>query len=755
MRAARGALLVLLLLGLFMGVLYRRAVGIGVLSDGWVLLEIGNRGLLEAPKVMLSYHTIPVTNFFSAVMWRLFGFWERGYQLANLASMTLIAWLVYLLGCRLFRQPRIGLLAALLFLANSSFYEVPFWPVIGNFQSLAAFFYIAGIFAVHQAVRSARPWPWLGLFALALLAGVFTYEPTLSMLFVAGVLAALWPGRDGLALPWRQRLRRVAGVGLAALPVLALIALVKARAVSAGGDAMFLPDSLWMLRYRLHLLVRAVIAIFTLRGSDPALYQILSFRQTPALYTPLYHALLGGWLLFLAGLGAFLALKVKEPAVRLLTLWTAIHLAFVAAAANVVSRHFYLAAIPGMLLLAWAIWSLADRAAEALDRTGVSAPFGLNPAQAAATLALIPLAFLVAGAKNDLNAAAAIHRVATQATRQMAALVEARLPTLQRLALINMPAAVAEDGVSSFLFINGPHQMLYLKSNKAIRIDDVKLFHTYDRPDPGEYANVSVPIGLDELTAMIRDPGAVVLMFDRRSRTVRELDRAGWETPERYTPDTAPYLEWQSGAWPWLRLYAGQPLKLPLAREGETSWAAVQYLRTPETSFTVEAGGPAPLFAARPGPVAAPAWPTALFPLPQGADGMTLSPAAELWIGEAAVFSPQAEYTAEAAPFLEWMSQPEAAFIVQAPMRFPLASEACLERPCAVEVEFLAEPGRELSLALGDGPPRAFSFAGAPAWRAERLETGAPGAAVLRITPTGRSPVFVRKLAFTAFDKAR
>src|SRR5689334_8106773 len=117
------SLLVLLLLGIFTGFLYRRAVGIGVLSDGWVMLEIGSRGLLEAPKVMLSYHTIPVTNFFSAMLWKVFGTWERGYQLTNLAEMVVLAWLIYLLGCRLFRQPRIGLLAALLFVANSSFYE--------------------------------------------------------------------------------------------------------------------------------------------------------------------------------------------------------------------------------------------------------------------------------------------------------------------------------------------------------------------------------------------------------------------------------------------------------------------------------------------------------------------------------------------------------------------------------------------------------------------------------------------------------
>ena len=739
MSRAKGPLLVLLLLCLFTGVLYRRAAGIGVLSDGWVLLEIGNRGLLEAPKVMLSYHTIPVTNFFSAVLWRLFGVWERGYQLANLAEMTLLAWLIYLLGCRLFRQPRIALLASLLFLANSSFYEVPFWPVIGNFQTLAAFFYVGGILAVHQALHSSRTWLWLGLFALCVLGGFFTYEPTISLLFVGFLQAALWPGRDG-----RQRLRRAAAVILAALPVLAVIALVKMQAVSEGSSAMFLPQSLWDLRFRLHLMVRAVIGIFTLRGSDPAIYYLFTFRQIPPFPSPLYHVFLGGWLLALTALGAFLVFKVREPAVRLLTLWFAIHLSLSAAATGIVSRHFYLAAIPAMLLLAWAIWSLADRAAVVLDRAGASS-----------WLALLTLVLLVAGAKNDLNSAAAVHKVATQATRQVAAAVEARLSSLQQVALVNMPAAMVEDGVSAFSFVNGLHAMLFLRTGGAVRTENVKLFHTYDQAQPGEYANGTLPITLDDLAAMIRDPGALVLMYDRRSRTVREVTRATWETPERYTPDTAPYLEWQTGAWPWMRVYAGQPLELPLELEGEDPWVAIKYLQAPETSFTVEAEGSAPLLAVRPAPGRTPAWPTALLPLPPGADELTVNPAAELWLARAAAFSPPGEYTAESAPFLDWMVQPEPAFVVQGPIQLPLAARRCLDRPCAVELEYLAEPGRDFSLALRDGPPRAFSFTGAPAWRSVVLEPGAPGETVVWITPTGPGPVLVRRLAFTAFDAAR
>jgi hypothetical protein len=736
------SLLVLLLLGIFTGFLYRRAVGIGVLSDGWVMLEIGSRGLLEAPKVMLSYHTIPVTNLFSAVLWKVFGTWERGYQLTNLAEMVVLAWLIYLLGCKLFRQPRIGLLAALLFVANSSFYEVPFWPVIGNFQTLAAFFYVGGIFAVDRAFRSARPWPWLALFALCVLAGFFTYEPTVSLLFVGFVRAAFWPDGDR-----RQRLRRAGAVALAAIPILALIAVVKVQAVSAGNSAMFLPDSLWALRFRLHLLVRAVIGIFSLRGSDPAIYYLFSFRTIPPMPSPLYHVFLGGWLLFLAGLGAWLVFKVKEPAVRLLTLWMAIHLAVVGAASGIVSRHFYLAAIPAMLLLAWAIWGLAERAAARLDRSGASSALGLGPEQTAAALALFVLVLLVAGAKNDLNSAAAIHRAATQANRQVSDPVAARRPA--KLVLINVPAAMTEDGVSAFSFVNGVHQMLFLKTGMPMA--DVKLFHTYDQPQAGEYASGTHPATFDELAAWIRDPRALVFLYDPRSRSMREVNRANWTAPERYTPETAPYLEWQSGSWPWMKVYAGQPLDLPLALDGETSWAAIKYLQAPETSFEVEAGGPAPLFEVRPGTRPS-SWPMALFPVPSGADSLTFDAAAELWLAKAAGFSPPREYTAESAPFLDWMVRPEAAFLVQAPMRLPLTARECLVQACEVELQFLAEPGREFAVAVEDGSSeQALSFAGAPVeWRSLRLPAGPRGGTIVRITPAGASPVFVRKLVLQA-----
>jgi hypothetical protein len=317
-----------------------------------------------------------------------------------------------------------------------------------------------------------------------------------------------------------------------------------------------------------------------------------------------------------------------------------------------------------------------------------------------------------------------------------------------------MPAGVLGDGVSAFSFVNGLHHMLFLSTQGRVQISDVQLFHTYDQAQPGEYANGSQPIGLSELGGMIRDPGSLVLMFDRTSRTVGELTRTGWRVPDSYTPESAPYLEWQTGAWPWLRTYAGLPLELPLTPAAGGSWAAVKYLRNPETTFSVQAGTTR-LLEVQPEPVRAPFWPVAVFPLPDGVTAVTFNPVSEVWVGGLTSFAPPAEYTPESAPFLDWMERPEPAFVVYAPMRLPLSTEVCQRRPCRIELEFLAEPGRDFSIAVDSGRPQGFLFSGVqPAWQAATLtvEEGAvpEGASevAIQIAPTGGLPTLVRSLAW-------
>src|SRR3954465_5922239 len=70
--------------------LYRRGLGVGLISDGWELLEIGSLGFRRAASYLLGYHTIPVTNTFVALLWKLFGLHEAAYQILNIAEVALV-----------------------------------------------------------------------------------------------------------------------------------------------------------------------------------------------------------------------------------------------------------------------------------------------------------------------------------------------------------------------------------------------------------------------------------------------------------------------------------------------------------------------------------------------------------------------------------------------------------------------------------------------------------------------------------------
>jgi len=287
-------LLALLLLAGYTAVFYWRAFDSGVISDGWVMLEIGSRGLARAPLAILSYHVIPVANLFTAVLWKLFGLREAWYQVLNLAELAVVAWLVHRLGRLLFSEARVGLLAGLLFLSNSSFYDVPLWPVIGNFHSLSALLYLAALFAVHRAVRSERPAPWAWTFALASLAAFFTYEPAVSVLAAGLLYAALIPAGTAEPEGWRAGLaRRVRPLVPSALAAAGVVLASKAWVAAAGHSALLPPNGLEGLVIRLFLLVRACIALFTLRGADPALYAVFSFGTFHPPGSREFHALLG------------------------------------------------------------------------------------------------------------------------------------------------------------------------------------------------------------------------------------------------------------------------------------------------------------------------------------------------------------------------------------------------------------------------------------------------------------------------------
>jgi len=752
------ALPVLGLLALSIVVLYRRAFAVGVLSDGWVLLEIGSRGFRQAPFVLLSYHTIPVTNLLMAALWKTFGLAERWYQIANLAELAVVGWLLYLLGCSLFRQARIGLLASLLFVANSSFYEVPFWPTVGNFQSLAAILYLAAVLAVHRAFRSSRRWPWIFLFSLCGVAAFFTYEPAVSVLAVGPLYPLLQAPPDGEAPTWKERWQRMLAVLAPSLPAFAVVLGSKLVTALHGYQAMFAPTSLADLRVRIYLLVRGCVAIFSLLGADNKIYQLLTFRLVPPFESPLLNALLVVWLLLLTTAFGLLLWKSGCGAVRFVAIWFAIHMVSVAAATQLVSRHFYLGALPASLLMSWLIWRAADALASWVSRGDARRQWAMPEPQTAAVVAFFTLTLLAANAKADLDTAGAVYKEATQASRQVVALVQQRLAaapsSLSRIALVNMPASLSQNGVSAFAFINGLHPLLQLSTQGRVTQPELLYTYTYARsPAESGVANASLPVTLAELTKRINDPASLVLMFDRRTRTVLELNRTTWQVPERYDFASSPFLEWQPGAWPWFRLFPGQPLELPLATAAPSPWVGLKYFHAPASSFLVVAGSQLG-YEVRPQPVATPHWPAATFPLPHPDDGpvsVNIVAESELWLAGVWTFSPPAAYAPEVAPFLSWNLLSGPAFSVEEPLDLPLAPPACPQGGCPIRLEYLAEQGRDFSLAVADGPARALGFSGVktPEWRDIELAAAPGELAVVRIRPSGTSPVLIHRLAWT------
>src|SRR5688572_6778545 len=394
--------LVAALVGAYGSAFYWPALRCSVISDGWHLLHIGSRPLGQAISTRLDYHFSPVAHLLDGLLWRAFGMNDVAYQVENLVWLGLLAGALYALTRRLFRDAQVALVALLLYLANASFYEVPLWPVVGNFQSFAALLYVAG---VALAIRSGSPagaWRWALAFGACALAAFFTYEPTLSLLPV-GVLAALLADRDpevsadgsGRAAGWRRAVPAAA----AAAGVLA-VALVAKAALSAAGDrAAFLPGDLETMRLRALFLLRAVVAVFTLRAADTLPAQALARGLGVSLESPWFDAVAAGLLLTLLA-GAAVAVWRGSNPVRLATLWLLVHFLMLATVTTPESRHNLIAALPAAMLASAALWALG----RGLVRRRWL-PLAAWP-HAPAWVPLAALVLLLPGASRDLARAA-------------------------------------------------------------------------------------------------------------------------------------------------------------------------------------------------------------------------------------------------------------------------------------------------------------------------------------------------------------
>ena len=517
------------LVGAYGSAFYWPALRCSVISDGWHLLHIGSRPLGQAISTRLDYHFSPVAHLLDGLLWRAFGMNDVAYQVENLVSLGLLAGALYALTRRLFRDAQVALVALLLYLANASFYEVPLWPVVGNFQSFAALLYVAGVALAIRSGRPPRAWGWALAFGACALAAFFTYEPTLSLLPV-GVLAALLSDRapevsalgSGRAAGWR---RAVPAAAVAA-GVLAVAVLAKAALSAAGDRAAFLPGDVETLRVRALFLLRAVVAVFTLRPADTLPAQALAGALGLTLESSWFGALAAGLLLALLAGAALLVWRGSNP-IRVATLWLVVHLLMLATVTTPESRHNLIAAVPAAMLASAALWALGRGLARRrwLPRAWPHAPVSVP---------LVALLLLLPGASRDFERAARLYGEGTAATRELRRLVEERLregPAVASVSLVNLPAKVYDDGgLGAYWFINGAHFLVELATRGEVRHDRVSFFHLREPEPDGAFANGSRQIRWRHLVRQIRDPTVLVLMYDPELRTVVRL------RPKR-TPD--------------------------------------------------------------------------------------------------------------------------------------------------------------------------------------------------------------------------
>lgn len=739
------AWLVPVALGLYTLVLYWPGLSGGLISDGWALLYIGSLPLGDALSTRLDYHFIPGTHFLNAVLWRLLGVRDGLYQVVNLAELWLVGVALYLVGRRLCGRASVAFLAALLFLANASFHEIPFWTGVGNFQSLTALLYLAGLGAALRAGRSPRPLLWSALFAACGLAAFFTYEPAFSI-FPVGVLAAALAG-DGGDAPregrWRAWFRRGRWPTVTSAVAVAVVFAVKLRLATAGDRAFFLPETLTDVAVRLLFAVRAVIHIFTLRGDGVTVQRVVAAGSRSDLGQPLFHAILVGWFLLFLVLGVLLVLKGR-PGTRVAALWFAVHMALLSVSIPPQSRHYYLAALAAALLSASLLWTAAERVTAWLGRRSTS-DWSAQPA----FLVMLALLLVIPPAKRDLDRAAAFYGQATAATRQVSAAVRERLayrPPLKSVVLVNLPAQLAQDGLGVHFFVNGMREMVELTSARQIKRDQVRMFYTHARIPRGIYANGSQPMTMAELDATVRDLSALVLLFDPRTRTFSRLQAASWRTPRAYTPETVPYLPWTGTPVPSLRIIPDQPLELLLAHGSSRPWVALRFLRDSRTDLGVAwEDRRLPL---APREVAVPYWAVATFDAGDSPEPLRV----EVFTGSGALlagvwaFSPPTAYRPDNSPFLSWLEWDDVFMSFEETVLLPLDSRGCAPG-CAVRLEYLDQPGRDFSVGLDGGASRAIRVSGSGGW-IEVLLPVAPGAdrAVVRIEPVGKEPVRLRKL---------
>lgn len=725
----------------FVAVLYAPVLRFHFAADAWNLLLHARQGFFHALLAPLGARYVPVAGLFDNFLWGLFGANPGAWALVLLALLAALGTALQRLGARLLGSAPLAFLASLLFLANASFHEVSLWPVVGGVHLLAALFVVAALLGAADLSEggptgsdgTASAWRLAGWLAAA----YFTDHGTLPAL----VLVALW-------LVWARArahdltLTRVGGLltrrgevafllrTLAPLGVVSVVAAVTHvyldQATPAGAQPAY-----W--------LVRGLLSVFSLRASHDLLHTLLTFGADSPLDALTTARCVDGWLL--AGLvAAVLMLRRASLGVGVLTLWLLLQAAYLGLFHTFVPRHALLVALPAALLTLHALAVLGRR----LTMPG----FGTWGLPAFATL------LLIAGSQADVARGLRAYGAASNANRTLVELLRGEFPQRPQgsgVTLVNLPASIVDGGVGARAFGNGVDSLVQLGMPSAPA--DLQTRRLPSSAPQWLFAVGSTPMSLVELRAQLAAVPRLVVLYDRATRLPRIVTQANLPTPDSYTIDSAPQLDWQAGAWPWLAVAPSQPLDLPLRTDGGRRFAALRYLVRPDTRLLVKVAG-REATRLEPDSARPERWVVTTLPLglPDAGSGevvVTLDSSSGLLLAHAFSFAAPASFTPASAPFLPWTTGAPTYAAIEDETEFPFDRSQCVQN-CALRIELLAEKGRDATLSLSPGgSPLALSFAAeaVPSWRAYRipLPDGTEPVA-LRLRRSGPQPVFVSVL---------
>ncbi len=501
------------------GAIHAGARRIGLVGDSWAILLQAARGWDSALATPLGYHYIPVALGWTRLLYLVFGDREPLYAVANVAQLTLVAWLTFLLGRRLLGRPLPGLLAGALLIGSAAFPDITYWVVVGNFHSLSLAFSILAVAAAFELAEEAPPRRAAWVFAAALAGAIFAYEGTLVILAVG----ILWVLGRALARQGMRGLTRPALLGdlfrrfAPTLAVMAAWLFSQARFAVATGT----PVAPRIDEIRLHSAAHALLGIFTLRGSFDVLESLLAFGRGGVL-TGLAPSL---GLIVLAVAASVWCSRRGGLGVRLLLLWFWLYLAIAAVGLPLAPRHRFMPSVPGLLLFSFALcqggeW-LATRIAKGSDAGSVP-PGAFRPATVALGVPLTVALVLLLSAQGELRRAQELYRRSSGSMRLAVEQARAALPSRRPPAvvtLVDAPAHWVEGGITVPAFGNA------LEGIAFFRLPGARLELVRTRPDPPGWMAVpgSPRVDAEELRRLIADPSRTVVVFDRDPEQVHTL----------------------------------------------------------------------------------------------------------------------------------------------------------------------------------------------------------------------------------------